>query len=392
MNASMIKKRIFAFALTFLLATQMFAPGAAMQVLADELGAPSLDSVALATSESEAALLAPEASADPAPSEEAAPEESQPEAPDALPAEKDAPSSQEAAPVAAVSVELVTPSVNDTADVVLKKAAAAAGVETDYGGLTVSGGTAGTDYALETVAYTRIGRGSNEDLQYQDGRRFPTGSTNTQNISMLVIKQNGTYTIRNTAGAGTAVSTGIRVAPGVHANIVFAGVNIKSKFPMDIATNSHVSGNGTSEVSEADVANKTTVHITLADGTANTLYNSNFATKDTGSNDTSAAQFPGLRCGEGSVLVIDDAVTNVDTSGNPITPEQGMIPAGVSYVSKEGTVKTSTGKGSDLASSLSNLESANPGSLAVYSGVRSAAIGGGPIENSGDMTFNGGNI
>ena len=107
MNASMIKKRIFAFALTFLLATQMFAPGAAMQVLADELGAPSLDSVALATSESEAALLAPEASADPAPSEEAAPEESQPEAPDALPAEKDAPSSQEAAPVAAVSVELV---------------------------------------------------------------------------------------------------------------------------------------------------------------------------------------------------------------------------------------------------------------------------------------------
>ncbi len=40
MNASMIKKRIFAFALTFLLATQMFAPGAAMQVLADELGRP----------------------------------------------------------------------------------------------------------------------------------------------------------------------------------------------------------------------------------------------------------------------------------------------------------------------------------------------------------------
>ncbi len=392
MNASMIKKRIFAFALTFLLATQMFAPGAAMQVLADELGAPSSGPVALAASESEAAPLAPEASADPAPSEEAVPEESQPEAPDALPAEKDAPSSQEAAPVAEVSVELVTPSVNDTADVVLKKAAAAAGVETDYGGLTISGGTAGADYALETVAYTRIGRGSNEDSQYQDGRRFPTGSANTQNISMLVIKQNGTYTIRNTAGAGTAVSTGIRVAPGVHANIVFAGVNINSKFPMDIATNSHVSGNGTSEVSEADVANKTTVHITLADGTANTLYNSNFATKDTGSNDTSAAQFPGLRCGEGSVLVIDDAVTNVDTSGNPITPEQGMIPAGVSYVSKEGTVKTSTGKGSDLASSLSNLESANPGSLAVYSGVRSAAIGGGPIENSGDMTFNGGNI
>ncbi len=77
-----------------------------------------------------------------------------------------------------MSVELVTPSVNDTADVVLKKAAAAAGVETDYGGLTISGGTAGTDYALETVAYTRIGRGSNESTQYQDGRSFPAGGSN----------------------------------------------------------------------------------------------------------------------------------------------------------------------------------------------------------------------
>ena len=31
-------------------------------------------------------------------------------------------------------------------------------------------------------------------------------------------------------------------------------------------------------------------------------------------------------------------------------------------------------------------------SLWVYSGIRSAAIGGGPIENSGDMTFNGGDL
>lgn len=143
---------------------------------------------------------------------------------------------------------------------------------------------------------------------------------------MLVIKESGTYTIRNAAGVGTAVSTGIRVAPGVHADITFAGVNIDGRFPMDIATNSTVSGNETTEVSEADVADKTYVHITLADGTVNTLYNHYYTTKDPGTNTTAAYQFPGLRCGEGSVLVIDDAVRNVDTSGTPITPRPGRHP------------------------------------------------------------------
>ena len=103
-------------------------------------------------------------------------------------------------------------------------------------------------------------------------------------------------------------------------------------------------------------------------------------------------EYPGLRCGEGSVLTIDDGVRNVDTAGNPITPEHGIIPAGVTYVNRDGETVTSTGRGSDLVSSLSNLDSRSAGSLLVRGGIRSAAIGGGPLENSGIMTFNGGDI
>lgn len=378
MNAPTLKRRIFAIVLAFLLATQSFAPGATAQVLADEIVGPG-DPV-VTVGETPAADPDQVQGDEGAPGGTAAVSEAADPAPDPAvePTTAQAPAATQAQP-AAEAREAAVPVTR-------------ANGETDYGGLTISGGTAGVDYALETVAYTRIGRGNNESLQRQDGRTFVTSGSDTQDIPMLVIKESGTYTIRNAAGVGTAVSTGIRVAPGVYADITFAGVNIDGRFPMDIATNSTVSGNETTEVSEADVADKTYVHITLADGTVNTLYNHYYTTKDPGTNTTAAYQFPGLRCGEGSVLVIDDAVRNVDTSGTPITPVQGAIPAGTTYVAKDGTTKTSTGKGSDLASSLSNLESSNPGTLWVYSGIRSAAIGGGPVENSGDMTFNGGDI
>lgn len=381
MNAPTLKKRIFAVALAFLLATQSFAPGATAQVLADELvgsGDPVVAVGESPTSESDESQGGEGELGDAAGAEEGTD-----------------PASEQASAATQVQPAAAQPTAEAAKAPKAREAAAPitrANGETDYGGLTISGGTAGVDYALETVAYTRIGRGSNESQQYQDGRQFVISTNDTQNISMLVIKRDGTYTIRNTAGTGASVSTGIRVAPGVRADITFAGVNINGQFPMDIATNSTVSGNGTVEASDKDVANKTTVHLTLADGTVNTLRNSACATPDKNDGATAAYQFPGLRCGEGSVLVIDDAVRNVDTSGSPVTPVQGAIPAGTAYVAKDGTTKTSTGKGSDLVSSLSNLESADPGALWVYSGIRSAAIGGGPIENSGDMTFNGGEI
>ncbi len=212
---------------------------------------------------------------------------------------------------------------------------------------------------------------------------------------MLVIKKSGTYTIKNTAAVATG--TGIRVMPGLNVNLIFAGVNISGAYPMEIVTNSHVSSTAsylTEEVDGSDVVNPTRVHIMLADGTTNNLCSLYEVGYSAGSQ-PHGYQFPGLRCGEGSYLTIDDAVLNVDTVGNHITPVDGAIPDGTTYVDRTGTVRTADStkkKESERFNSLSNLESSNPGVLNVYGGVRSAAIGGGPLENSGVMTFDGGTI
>lgn len=261
---------------------------------------------------------------------------------------------------------------------------------TDYGGLSISGGMPGTDYALETITYARIGRGTDEKGT-QDGRSIARSGTPSETLSMLVIKRDGTYVIKNTVSSAQAVPTGIRVAPGVKADITFAGVNISSHFPMDIATNSTQNTYDTVEINHADVKNPTTVHLTLADGTANVLRAGSFSSVVTG-DPSFNTEYPGLRCGEGSVLTIDDGVRNVDVAGNPIAPVNGLIPAGTQYVNRDGEQIASTGDGKDLASSLSNLESRQAGTLHVMGGIRSAAIGGGPLENSGFMTFNGGII
>ena len=268
---------------------------------------------------------------------------------------------------------------------------------TDYGGLSIQGGTPGTNYDLETVTYTHYCRSSTRPSGSNNGRDITVypqyKAENT--ISSLVIKKDGTYRLKNTQGVDTAAATSIRVEPGVKADITFEGVNIRSELPFNIVTNSTDNGSYlTTEVSADDVKNKTTVHLTLADGTVNTLYANQHLTKtaNTATDPTRYQQYPALRCGEGSVLVVDDAVRNVDTAGRAIVPEQGMIPAGTKYRDKDGDTQTATAKGSDLVNSLSNLDSRNPGALNAYGGIRAAAIGGGPLENSGHMTFNGGII
>lgn len=58
--------------------------------------------------------------------------------------------------------------------------------------------------------------------------------------------------------------------------------------------------------------NRTSLHLTLADGTANYLA-------------VNEINMPAIRCGEGSDLTIDDAERNVDASGNPVTPVGAVI-------------------------------------------------------------------
>ncbi len=120
---------------------------------------------------------------------------------------------------------------------------------TTIGGFEVTGGVSGTDYALEG--------------------------------SSLVVKTATPLTIKN-VDPNAINTTNIKVQQGITANITLAGVNIQNTATNDSPMN--IMGSGV------------TCHITLAEGTVNTLN----ATK---------LYAAALHCGEGSTLTIDGSGT-----------------------------------------------------------------------------------
>ncbi len=210
------------------------------------------------------------------------------------------------------------------------------------GGFLVTGGVQGSDYRLEG--------------------------------GLLKVMTDTPLTIKN-QDPTSPNGTGIQVLAGVHADVTLSGVNIAAKQPFDIVTNSMDTAGGAFATSGDQVQNKTSCHITLADGTDNILDASKSAGK--------SAMYPGLRCGEGSILTIDDGVRNMDVNGVPVVPEQGKIGADVTLVG---------GRQLHAGDPIASLDSNDPGTLTVKGGYRSAAIGSGPRESSGRMTFNGGDI
>ena len=179
-------------------------------------------------------------------------------------------------------------------------------------------------------------------------------------------------TIKN-ANPAASTTTNIVIPAGVKADVTLAGVNIagSSGSPINMITNLKDTATGAAATNGDQIINKTTLHLTLADGSANTL------------NALGVASYPGLRCGEGSVLVVDDSRLNIDSAGNPVVPQDGKV-------GFDGTLLDGTAvKADDL---LTVMESANPGSLTCYGGNRSSGIGGGAYENAGNMTFEGGII
>lgn len=140
---------------------------------------------------------------------------------------------------------------------------------------------------------------------------------------------------------------------------------------MDVATNLTGTADGSVATQGEDILpeNRTSLHLTLADGSTNRL--------------EAGDLFPAIHCGEGSLLVIDDGVRNVDSNGNALTPVQGRVPK--TCVLENGT-KVNEGD------PLYVMESNNPGKLYAYGGKSCAGIGSGIWENAGDMTFNGGYI
>ena len=211
-------------------------------------------------------------------------------------------------------------------------------------GIAVSGGTEGRDYSLDAAAKT------------------------------LTVLTSTPLTL-----SGESAGWGVRIAPGVKARVTLAGLTVDlsagSGIPLDVATNLYdVQPDGTQRLSAPaakadDVTNKTTLLLTLADGTVNVLKGGDGA--------------PALHCGESSVLVVDDAVANEDAQGRRIVPAQGAVPYDCTL--SNGTVLA---KGDPLY----RMESPDPGVLECTGGPSGTGIGSGQDENSGDLTFDGGVI
>ena len=229
--------------------------------------------------------------------------------------------------------------------------------------ITVTGGTEGVDYYYENVDYVRE----------HPANGNPAASTGplTSHLKKLVICSDTPLTL-STSGAPTDGT--IWIAPGTQADLTFDNVNINSDVPVHIERNRNAAGE--------TISPETSLHITLKDNSTNTLQG------------TPGGYSPGIHCGEGTHLVIDDAVRNVDTSGNPITPQDGRIPAGTTFVDNEGIQRTAAYNSYDSLTLLETKEvgGKTAGSLTVRAGHQAAGIGSTSFENSGAMTFNGGVI
>ena len=180
----------------------------------------------------------------------------------------------------------------------------------------------------------------------------------------------------------TAAATGhnIEINAGVKADLTLAGVNINSSLaPINLVTNSDEDKDGVKVTNANQITNKTMLYLTLAEGKTNTLV----------CNNVTATGSPGIRCGWGSILVIDDAVTNVRAGGSKfnlddiVTPEGGMVPEDVTLY--DGVTRLKAGD------SLVEMEAPDC-RLNVTGGGHSAGIGSAANENAGTLIFNGGII
>lgn len=213
----------------------------------------------------------------------------------------------------------------------------------------------GVDYEIKTgVATTAV----------KSGTTSSAGSF----ANLIVLKTESAVTVTGTSKD----NYGLQVAAGVHASITFNGVAIAAPIPFDMVTNLYATADGSAAVTGADILpeKRTSVHLTLADGSVNTLTVTPANTER-----------PALRCGEGSVLVIDDSVWNQTVDGEAITPEQGRVPY-------DCTLKN----GTELKQGdpLWKMDSEAPGKLVTNSGYSSASIGGGMAEDGGGITIEGG--
>ena len=255
-----------------------------------------------------------------------------------------------------------TPSAENTAVVAAAMVMnAAASVFAADAGADARGATAG--------GFTVAGGKSATSLTANDGDYFFDGTT-------LHILTSTPLTVSTPA----ATANNIEINAGVQADLTLAGVTINSTLaPINLVTNSLDTESGAKATHADQIRHKTMLYLTIAANTTNTLTCTNATV--TGS--------PGIRCGWGSILVIDDAITNVRAGGSKfnlndiITPEGGMVPADATLY--DGTTQVKAGD------SLVKME-AEGCVLNVTGGGHSAGIGSAANENAGTLIFNGGTI
>ena len=170
----------------------------------------------------------------------------------------------------------------------------------------------------------------------------------------------------------------------MHADPTFDNVNITAVVPVNIVTNNKgmnswgrpLDANGIMLMQMAMVFMiilkiQHSLHLTLADGSVNTLRTTNWA------------HCPGIRCGEGSKLTIDDGRRNIDTDGVLLLLNRAEFQRDA--VLQDGTVVK-------RAIVLLLLDSESPERF-MYTVVPELLLSvAAVLETSGDMTFNGGNI
>lgn len=199
--------------------------------------------------------------------------------------------------------------------------------DSTVGGLTISGGTVNADF--------------------------------THAANLVVVKTSTPLTL-------TGTFTGsVQIQAGVHAHLILNGVTI--------------TGNSTS--SPINLMTSSQAHITLMDGTTNTL-------------DANQQLCAALHCGDGSTLWIDDQLVNFDAVDSSIaTANHVEVNGGVvstdGFVTDVVTGQKTAVKAGDI---LPKITSANPGTLVAKGGYSASGIGSGPAETAGEMIFDGGDI
>lgn len=233
---------------------------------------------------------------------------------------------------------------------------------TQTGTLKVKGGEYGKDYVYTAGT-----------MQYRSANYTVKGAPVSDVLEILTDEP---LTIRDVApfdpgqvgDSGAYSTTSVTIREGVHADVTFDGVHIFHYTPVNILTNSYDTKTGAKATDGAQVRNRTSLHLTLADGSHNALWSSLYYTAP-------------IHCGEGSDFTLDDSVRNVDENGNMVIPVGGVINEDVTLI---GGKKLSKG---DLHSVL---DSDNPGFLRIQGQQDAASIGGNNCETGGRMTFNGG--